>query len=214
MNSSHLRVLGIGAAVCAFGASHAQSFTNGDFQTGNFSGWTITPTVNGQTASQAVVPYDIDGAGVLPTSSAAQFCVGQVVFQSGVPAGINLTQSLNLTGGVQYTFDFDWSAKREVNTNNAEGGIFSLIVNGNAITTQAAGATTGTTPIFGHITGVFTPGSTGSYSVGASITRPFTPGGSLFQYVDNFRTTAVPEPATMAALGLGVAALLRRRRKA
>ena len=32
--------------------------------------------------------------------------------------------------------------------------------------------------------------------------------------VVNFRTDAVPEPATMAALGLGVAALLRRRRAA
>lgn len=32
-------------------------------------------------------------------------------------------------------------------------------------------------------------------------------------FVDNIAATAVPEPATMAALGLGVAALLRRRRK-
>lgn len=32
-------------------------------------------------------------------------------------------------------------------------------------------------------------------------------------YLDNVRVEAVPEPATMAALGLGVAALLKRRKK-
>jgi PEP-CTERM motif len=32
--------------------------------------------------------------------------------------------------------------------------------------------------------------------------------------LDNYRATAVPEPATMAALGLGIAAMIRRRRKA
>lgn len=36
--------------------------------------------------------------------------------------------------------------------------------------------------------------------------------GSDFTRVDNVQLTAVPEPATMAALGLGVAALMRRRR--
>lgn len=35
-----------------------------------------------------------------------------------------------------------------------------------------------------------------------------------FQIVDDFTATAVPEPASMAALGLGAAALLRRRRQA
>lgn len=37
--------------------------------------------------------------------------------------------------------------------------------------------------------------------------------GGDFTRVDNVQLTAVPEPATMAALGLGVAALIRRRRR-
>lgn len=37
--------------------------------------------------------------------------------------------------------------------------------------------------------------------------------GADFTRVDNVQLTAVPEPATMAALGLGIAALMRRRRR-
>lgn len=40
-----------------------------------------------------------------------------------------------------------------------------------------------------------------------------TTGGNANLLVTNFTSTAVPEPATMAVLGLGAAALLRRRRK-
>lgn len=215
MRSNTLRFSLAVAAVCAVVGAQAQIFVNGNFESGNLSAWNIANTTNGQTTLQTTVQYDIDGAGPRPINWAAKFSVGQVAFNPGVPAGIELTQSLTLTAGLQYYFDFDWSVKRDINVDNAEGGIFSLIVNGTSIASQAAGGTTGTTPVFGHVTGIFTPTTTGSYVVGARIARPFTPGGSLHQYVDNFATTvAVPEPATMAALGLGIAAMLRRRKKA
>jgi hypothetical protein len=207
------RVLLVGLALGVVGSANAQIFMNGNFEGGNLGSWTITPTTNGTTTVQTAVQYDIDGAGTRPTNFAAKFSVGQVVFASGVPAGINLTQSLNLIGGLQYYFDFDWAVQRDVATGNAQGGIFSLTVNGAVIASQAAGPTTGTTPIYGHVTGIFTPTSSGAYTVGGRIERPFTPGASLHQYVDNFAVTAVPEPATMAVLALGGAFLARRRRK-
>lgn len=214
MRSVSLRITLAVSAICVVAAANAQIFVNGNFESGNLSAWNIANTANGQTTLQNTVQYDIDGAGPRPINWAAKFNVGQVSFNPGVPAGIELTQSLVLTAGLQYYFDFDWSVRRDIATNNSEGGIFSLIVNGNSISTQAAGPTTGTTPIFGHVTGIFTPTLTGTYSVGARIARPFTPGADLNQYVDNFATTvAVPEPATMAVLGLGIAAMIRRRRK-
>jgi len=211
MNVS-LKLLALGTLASIGGAANAQMFFNGNFEAGNLSSWAISNTTNGQSPVQTTVQYDIDGPGARPTNWAAKFNVGQVAFQSGVPAGIELVQGLNLTAGLTYYFDFDWSVLRDIATNNSQGGIFSLIVNGNAISTQAAGATVGTTPIYGHVTGIFTPTTSGVHFVGARIERPFTPGASLHQYVDNFAVTAVPEPASMAALGLGIAAILRRRR--
>lgn len=193
-------------------ASSAQVFVNGDFGTGDLTGWTVTPTSNGLSPTQTVEAFDIDFGGGLGTSNAGKFEVGQVSFQAGIPAGIELTQNLNLTAGIQYTFSFNWAATAA--GDNAEGGIFDLIVNGNSLANQAAGDTGPSNPgQFGFISAAFTPGSSGSYSVGARIQRPFILPGGVFQYTDNFAVEAVPEPGSMLALAAGVSALLASRRK-
>jgi uncharacterized protein (TIGR03382 family) len=204
------------AVMVAAGAASAQTFVNGNFETGNLSGWTVTPTANGQTRIQDTFLYDIDGGGPLGPSQVARFAVGQVAFQSGVPAGIELTQSINLAGGTAYVISFDWSAYRESSTvSNAQGGIFDLIVNGVAIASGVAGSTSLGTPRFGSVSGNFLAPANGGYSVGVRITRPFTPpdtGGpiTLFQAVDNF--TIIPAPGALALMGLAGLAGTRRRR--
>jgi hypothetical protein len=191
----------------------AQSFINPGFETGDLTGWTVAFTSNGTSTVQNVVSYDIDGPGPLGASLTAQFSVGQAVAGS-TTEGVNLTQSLLLTGGVQYTIGFDWSSWRNSTTNNAEGGVFSVLVDGNLLTTASSGSTNSATPHYGHLSTTFTPGTTGTYQVGARITRPFTPGGQLFQHVDNFLISSpVPEPASLCVLGLGILAATRRRRR-
>lgn len=209
-----LRILSIGLVIGIVGSANSQMFFNGNFEAGNMSAWTVGATPNGLTGSQSVGLYDIDGPGTRPTNFAAQFEVGQITFNSGVPAGMQLTQSLSLTAGYQYYFDFDWSVHNAGTLGNTEGGIFSLIVNGTSISSQAAGSIGAGVKAYGHVTGIFTPTSSGAYTIGGRIERPFTLPGSLLQYVDNFAVTAiVPEPTSLAVLALGGAFLSRRRRK-
>lgn len=202
-------VLAAIVALCSV-ASGQNLFQNPGFETGNFTGWTVKPTVNGTSnPPETVVMYDIDGPGPLPDSLAARFAVGQVTFQSGVPAGMELTQSLALTGGQQYQIDFDLSTERKSATGNASGGIFDLIVNGNSIAQWDSGSIGGTNPWnkYFHMTANFTPATSGNYDIGLRIQRPYTTPGDVFQYVDN--AVAIPEPAALGLLALGL--LLRRR---
>ena len=204
-------------ALCALAgvgsAAFAQTFVNGDFTGGDLSGWTITPTANGQTLAQEVVAFDIDFAGGLGVSNVARFRVGQVVFQSGVPAGIEFTQNINLSAATPYAVSFNAAAYRESTTGgNGQGGIFDLIVNGVSIANWAAGSTSSTTQNSALVAGNFVSGAAGNYSIGVRIQRPFTVPGDLYQVVDNF-TIVVPEPGTFVALGLGVVGLLVARRR-
>jgi len=193
--------------------SGAQSFIDGGFDSGNLNAWTVTPTTNGTTLFQQVSPIDIDGNGGLGVSNAGDFSVGQVVFQSGVPAGIYLTQSINLTSGSAYTISFNWSAQRFTGGSNAQGGIFDLVVNGTSLANAAAGSTSPTTPKYGFLTANYVASFSGAHDIGVLIQRPFTVPSSdpLHQFVDNF--SIVPEPATMVVLAGGLLATLRRRRK-
>jgi len=62
-----------------------------------------------------------------------------------------------------------------------------------------------------------TPGGTniaiGQSDINATSSTDPNAGALLFGLVDNVQVTAVPEPATMVVLGLGAAAVLRRRKK-
>jgi hypothetical protein len=198
----------------ALSAAGFAQFVNGNFETGDFTGWTLGLTSGGAQTYQTVEDFDIDGPGPLGLSKAGRFSAGRASGVTTGEHGVTLMQSLFLTGGVQYTFTFDWAATRTIASSNTQGGIFALMVNSTEIARGAAGSTSGTNPKYGTVSGVFTPGSSGNYMVGAWILRPFTIPNptTLFQSVDNFTMSPVPEPGTIAVLSLGLLALRRRKR--
>src|ERR1051326_1532057 len=182
MRASARLVVVVGLSVAA--PALAQSFANGNFETGDLSGWTVVNTVNGVGAPGSVATIDIDGTGPLGSSYAAAFMVGQAQFSSGQQCGIEMTQSLGLMAGVQYTVTFDWSAQRIANVGNV-GGLFTLIVDGAPIFTVDAGDISGTAPAYGHFSANYTPPASGTASVGIRITRPYLVPGDLTDYVDH-----------------------------
>jgi len=200
------RVLALTCAASFASAASAQ-FANPGFETGDLSGWDFVLTANGNTSVAGVEIYDIDDTGPLAPSFVAKFGVGNLISMSGVQNGIELTQNLSFSGGTAYTFDFDWAAHRVAAVDNSEGGVFSLIVNGEAIATQAAGTVNGSLPpVTGHLTATWTAPSSGSFVVGVRITRPYTVPGETHQYVDNFSIdsgggTCQPDLTTTAIPG-------------
>ena len=186
-------------------------FQNPGFETGDFSGWTISATANGlSNPPETVAYYDIDGSGPLGSSLAAQFGVGQVSPQSGVFCGMEMTQYLSLIAGESYTFDFDLSVERISTQTNINGGTFDLIIDGSPIASWTAGQIGGSAGSnkYYHMNANYIPSASGNYMVGLRITRQYTSPGNISQFVDN--CSLVPEPASLSLLLLGLLALRRR----
>ena len=209
------RAIAVLACLALGSAAFSQSFTNGGFDGGNLSGWTVTPTAIGTTAVQDVIDFDIDFGGPLGNSNVARFSVGRAATSTSAE-GIEFTQMLNLSAATDYSVSFNAAAYRTTTTTNSQGGIFDLIVNGVSIANWAAGSTSSTTQNSAFVSGNFNSGAGGMTSIGVRITRPFTiptpTAPTLFQVVDNF-SIVVPEPGTFVALGLGVVGLLAARRR-
>jgi hypothetical protein len=183
-------------------------FTNGDFETGDWTGWTVKGTANGQTAIQDVIMYDIDGAGPLKDSLAGRLNVGQINFNYGVFEGVLMTQGLNLAAGQQYGFGFDVSAWNNQSAGNADGGKFELLVGSQVLDTWNSGGIGMGEKLYGKVSGNFTPAAGGMYDVGLRVTRPWKSPAAVYQLIDN--GMAVPEPASLMLLALAGLALRRR----
>lgn len=106
---------------------------NGNFETGDLSGWSLFTTSNG-VAFTYVVPFDTNGDGV--SSYSARFGVGQLVYQGddfpeggGIYQGVHLVKGdLNITADIASNFPYNFC--------NFSGGEFQLIVDGVVVDTH------------------------------------------------------------------------------
>jgi hypothetical protein len=180
---------------CAFAAAPAGAVgvTNGGFETGDFTGWTLT----GDTAFSGV--FSDPGIPQSGTYGASFGTVGDTV---------TLSQSLATIAGAAYTVDFWLQAELDpfgVATPNS----FQLAWNGASVAASTllnSGAFA-----YQHFTYNLT-------ATAASTTVAFTfRNDPAFFDLDNVAVTAVtapvPEPETWALFGLGLAAVAARRRR-
>jgi hypothetical protein len=215
----HIALTGFVASVIfVANPARAVSLINGDFETGDLTGWTVFTTTNGDNGSGLpnVTSFNTTGSGA---SRSARFEVGQVSGSgSPTPAGGGISQNVTLSNGI-LNLAVDVAAFSP--GNNASGGIFTLLLNGAALNTFNTGAVNFNTTTRNNLTASTTV-SGGVYSIGIQITRPYGSGtgNTPYQYVDNFaisgsaaNSAAVPEPFTVIGSLIGGTAAFRMRKK-
>jgi hypothetical protein len=216
------------ALLAGFSPARAGQLVNGNFATGDFTGWTLFTTANGTNGHPPlpnVVSFDTAGMGA---SLAAHFQVGQVVFTPGVPAGGGLFQSVMLGTGT-LNIDADIASQNISGATNVAGGIFQVLLDGVVVDTHDFGQINNG-DVLRSTLHFSTAVTAGPHEIRFLMTRPFLNGSSLndtpLQYLDNARlsgtaveVTAVPEPGSLALLGAGALSAVsyfgwRRRRSA
>jgi len=191
-------------ALMAAQAGATNLIQNGDFQSGDFTDWTIGTTGNGTwgTGFPIVTGWPLGGM------NAAEGQVGEVNF-SGAQEGGTLTQTFMSAGGAA-TESLLWAA---MGTGNADGGEFTMILNG----IQIAQFDTGS--IDGMLNGTLTasaPTIAGLNTLEIDVTRRFiSTSGTPLQWVTGVDVEGtVPEPGSLILMGsgvLGLAGVLRRK---
>ena len=177
---------------------------NGNFETGDFTGWTEFNTSAGGTSVFQVAQFDTAGTGT--PSYAAEFEVGEVsggIGGGGLGQGAGIYQNVSLTAGL-LNLSLDIAATSP--GNNADAGTFQLLLDGNVVASQPMGPISfnqtirSTLDYSGNVTA-------GTHQIAIDIRRgygtesPDTP----FEYLDNVTLggTAAPEPSAALLFAIG-----------
>jgi hypothetical protein len=198
-------------ALVAAQAGAVQLLQNGSFQNNNFSFWTIGTTSNGTWGSgyPVVAPWPLGGG-----LNSAKGEVGEVNFDQTQQGG-TLSQAFTSGAGAA-TLSFAYAAMGDGTHTNADGGDFTLILDGKTLATFDVGQIGPNDLLHGSLTANVNL-TAGQHTFEIEVTRMFlsNPGNTPYQYVTSAVADGpVPEPGTILLMGsgvLGLAGVLRRK---
>lgn len=214
-----------GLGLVAFGAPvlAANAVTNGNFGTGDLSGWTTFETSFGTTGVglPAVASFNTTGAG---NANAAEFNVGVAVSAGfNTPQGGGISQVVDVLGGT-YVFNAAIASLDDANGQiNRDAGTFTLLVDGHAADAVTLGGFDFAAQVLrGSLVDTLVLGG-GTHTIGIEITRDYFSSGvaTPTEFVTDVSLTpvvsSVPEPGVGMLMLLGMTALgvvmARRARK-
>ena len=198
-------------ALVAAQAGATNLIQNGTFASGDFTDWTVGTTGNGTWGSgfPVVTGWPLGGM------NAAKGEVGEVNFD-GTQQGGTLSQIFT-SGAGPATLSFLYAAMGDGIHNNADGGEFTLILDGTTLAQIDVGSISANQIINGTLTANANL-SAGSHTLEIDVTRMFisNPGNTPYQYVTgvDVEGNGVPEPGSLVLMGsgvLGLAGVLRRK---
>lgn len=189
-----MKIMGLLAVGLLPGPLVAQDnlIVNGDFETGDMSGWSTFVTANGGLGIgyPSVVSFDVSGNGA---SNAAKFKVGQIVFTAGVSEGGGIYQPFTFSGG-EVAINMDIAVQAD--SANGTAGLFELFVDGVLLDSFDFGDIVAATTERASL-GYSGELAAGVHELRVEMTRTARVGPTPYQYLDNISVEAVLDPGTL-----------------
>jgi len=207
----------------------ASAITNGGFETGDFTGWSTIGVTSIETAAYGTGPTEgsyqalvISEDGSLVSDSTIETFLGLAagtldgLIAANATAGSAIKQTITVSAGDMLTFDWNFLTDEVEAGDDVPDFTFVSIVSGTSeILADAVSSTfvsSGTS--FPHETGFtmfpYTFPTSGTFTLGFGVMHAGDNEVDSGLLLDN--VTIIPEPATIALLGLGALSLLRRKR--